>query len=304
MLQLPLGLLAAIVAAGCAFSPSARGSPRQAGSSPATGVALREARTSPSDLEVGGELAGLPAGTTRYVTMEDLRTLPQVRYVTTNDPNFEKPTKIAGIALAALARELGADPTADLIVAICNDKYRANYTHTYIAAHRPVLAVEVNGKTPTGASKDFGSAGFEMGPFLVSQPHFVPGYTTLGYPEQPLIPWGVVRVEFRKEKEVLGAIAPRGPHAQDADIQKGFTLAEPNCYRCHNMGAEGGQKAEVPWTSLASMAVRSRGFFVSYVRDPQKLNPQARMEGTKDYNDQAMDALIAYFTTFETPGEQ
>jgi len=37
---------------------------------------LRAARGSSSDLEVGGELAGLPPGVTRYITREDLLTLP------------------------------------------------------------------------------------------------------------------------------------------------------------------------------------------------------------------------------------
>ena len=38
---------------------------------------MHEARSSPGDLEVGGEVAGVPSGSTRYVRYEDLLRLPQ-----------------------------------------------------------------------------------------------------------------------------------------------------------------------------------------------------------------------------------
>jgi hypothetical protein len=49
---------------------------------------LRAARQSSFDLEIGGELAGLQPGATRYIMREDLLTLPQVTYIVTDDSNF------------------------------------------------------------------------------------------------------------------------------------------------------------------------------------------------------------------------
>ena len=94
------------------------------------------------DLEIGGELAGLPPGTTRYVTRDELLALPQVSYTVTDDANFTVPTKVSGVPLEDLIRALGGAPDADLVVAICDDKYRANYPHDYIAAHHPLLVLE------------------------------------------------------------------------------------------------------------------------------------------------------------------
>src|ERR1700746_3556565 len=83
----------------------------QTGTQP-TGRLMAKARLrrlSPSDLEIGGELAGLPPGNTRYVTRADLLTLPQVSFTVTDDPNFAGPAKVSGILLEDLVRDLAAD---------------------------------------------------------------------------------------------------------------------------------------------------------------------------------------------------
>jgi hypothetical protein len=123
---------------------------------------LRERRTSAMDLEVGGDLLGLPAGTTRYIIRDDLLALPQVTFKVTDDPNFTGPTQGRGVLLEELARELGAAPAPDLVVAICDDKYRANYPREYLTQHHPVLVLEVNGKPPSGWPKDSGGHEFDM----------------------------------------------------------------------------------------------------------------------------------------------
>ena len=105
---------------------------------------LRSARLSPLDLEIGGELAGLPAGTTRYISHDVLLALPQTTYTVADDPNFAGPTQISGVPLEELFRDLGANPDSDLIVAACGDQYRANYPQSYIAAHHPLLVLSVN----------------------------------------------------------------------------------------------------------------------------------------------------------------
>jgi hypothetical protein len=90
-------------------------------------------RSSPSDLELGGELAGPPPGSTRFVTRNDLLTLPQVEYAVTDDANFTRPTHVSGVSLAELVR-YAAVPSSGMVVAICNDQYRASYPGAYIEA--------------------------------------------------------------------------------------------------------------------------------------------------------------------------
>ena len=254
-------------------------------------------RESPSDLEIGGDLAGFPPGTTRYLSREDLLALPQAVHTVTGDPNFKGlgPTRVSGVALSNLVKRFAA-PGADMVLAICDDKYLAPYPADYRSAHEPLLVLEINGKGPAEWPKDEGS---DMGPYLISNPDFRPRYKILSHEEEMQIPWGVVRVDFRNEKQVFGAIAPRGPHARDAKVQDGYRIAKENCFRCHNDGDEGGQKAGVAWQVISAIAQGSPDFFAAYVRDPKSKSPEAQMPGNSEYDDATLHALAAYFRTFD-----
>jgi len=259
---------------------------------------LHAQRTSESDLEVGGELRGVPAGETRYVTRSDLLSLPQVTFTATNDSNFKGPAKLQGVALDELARDLAA-PGSDFVVAICSDKYQANYPHDYILRHKPVLVLKVNGNPPAEWPKD-PFHGSDMGPYMISHPRFTPGPKILSAKEEPQIPWGLVRLEFNSEKDVFGAIAPQGPRANNAAVQAGYGIARMNCFRCHNMGSEGGQKSGLSWQILAAFASGAPAKFEAYVRDPAAQNPRTQMPG-QDYDQATMHALVAYYATFAHP---
>ncbi|HTW23944.1 MAG TPA: cytochrome c [Candidatus Baltobacteraceae bacterium] len=283
-------LLAAMLFAGAALRANAQ----DASALPAIGHATRE---SPSDLEIGGDLAGFPPGTTRYLSREDLLALPQAVHTVTGDPNFKGlgPTRVSGVALSNLVKRFAA-PGADMVLAICDDKYLAPYPPDYRLAHEPLLVLEINGRGPSGWPKDEGS---DMGPYLISNPDFRPRYKILSHEEEMQIPWGVVRIDFRNERQVFGAIAPRGPHANDAKVQDGFRIAKENCFRCHNDGDEGGQKAGVAWQVISAIAQGSPDFFMAYVRDPKSNSPQAQMPGNPEYDDATLHALAAYFRTFD-----
>jgi len=259
---------------------------------------LRTTRSSPLDLEIGGELNGLSPGTTRYIPREDLLALPQQTYTITDDANFKGSTDISGVSLEELTRHLGATPQSDMVVAICDDQYRANYPRAYVAAHHPLLVLNINGKPPSGWPKDSEGHGMDMGPFLISHPKFTPSFKILSHEDEPQIPWGVVRLEFRNEKAVFGSIAPHGPHAADSSVQAGYRIAQQNCFRCHNMGQEGGTKAGRPWQVLTAYAVSSPEYFSAYVRDPRSKNVQAQMPAMSSYDDKTITALEAYFGAF------
>lgn len=261
---------------------------------------LRSARLSPLDLEIGGELAGLSSGTTRYISHDDLLALPQTTYTVADDANFGGPTRISGVPLEELFRALGAKPGSDLIVAICKDQYRANYPQSYIGAHHPLLVLSVNGKPPSEWPKDAEGHGNSMGPYMISHSRFIPGFTILAHQDEPQIPWGVTRLEFRTANTVFGAIAPRGPHASDPQVQDGFRIAQQNCFRCHNMGDEGGQKAARPWPVLSALATASPEYVAAYMRNPLARNPRAQMPANPGYDDATIHALIAYFQAFSS----
>ncbi len=287
----PIALAAAIL-----FTYSARSASAQIASGADSSSILHTTRELPSDLELGGELAGLPPGTTRYVTRKDLLALPQVSYTVTGDPSFKGlgPTRVSGVSLEELAKRFAA-ANADMVVAICDDKYRANYPRDYRLAHRPLLVLEINGKGPAEWPKDEGG---DMGPYLISHPKFTPRFKVLSHVEEMQIPWGVVRIDFRSQKQVYGAIAPRGPHANDVQVQDGYRIARENCFRCHNSGDEGGRKAGVTWFVISAIATGSPDFFMAYVQNPKSKSPQAQMPGNPQYDAATLHALATYFKVF------
>jgi mono/diheme cytochrome c family protein len=259
---------------------------------------LRIARTSPADLELGGELAGAPLGSTRFLNRDDLLALPQVTYTVSDDANFTGPVQIGGVPLEELIRKFAANPGFAMAIALCDDQYRANYPQEYIAKHRPLLVLTVNGKPPSGWPKDSETHQLDMGPYLISHPSFTPAFKVLSHADEAQIPWGVIRLDFRNENTVFDAIAPHGPQAQDKKVQDGYRIVKQNCFRCHNNGKEGGTKAGHPWLVLSAWATASPDYFTAYVRSPQSKNPRAQMPGNPGYDDSTIAALIAYFRTF------
>jgi mono/diheme cytochrome c family protein len=187
-----------------------------------------------------------------------------------------------------------------MVLAICDDQYRANYPQDYIAEHHPLLVLKVNGQPPGGWTKDAEGHGQSMGPYMITHPKFLPGFKVSAYGDEAQIPWGVVRIEFRDEKKVYGAIAPHGPHAADESVQHGYWIARQNCFRCHNNGDEGGTKAGRPWLVLSAWATASPVYFAAYVRNPQAKNAHAQMPGNPGYNDKIIEAITAYYQTFSS----
>jgi mono/diheme cytochrome c family protein len=255
---------------------------------------LHDQRRSGSDLEIG-EGKSAPA---KFITYKDLLKLPQATYTVSDDTNFPPNTQISGVPLSELAAAVGAPHASNLIVAICNDKYRASYPPEYIAAHHPLLVLKINGKPPTQWPKSHD--GGPMGPYLISHPPFKPSFHILSHADEAQIPYGVVRIEFRSQAEVYGAIRPTGNYATNSPVWQGYRIARQNCYRCHNMGPEGGQMARHPWPVLAAWAAYDPKYFAQYVRNPRSVGADRTMPAMTRYDDKTIDALRAYFATFAT----
>jgi hypothetical protein len=251
---------------------------------------LHATRQAATDLEIGNG---------QFLSYQDLLALPQVAFTTSNDSNFPVPARITGVTLEELNRLFGN--REDMVVAICADGYRSNYPISYLAAHHPVLELTVNGKAQQDWPKTHD--GGELGPYVITNRDFVPSFKVLSHSDEAQIPFQVVHLDFRSESQVLGAIKPHGDFAANSPVMDGYRIAEQNCYRCHNMGAEGGQMASIPWPVIGAIAKSSPEFFAKYVRNPQAVNAKSRMAGSPDYDDQTIAALRAYFSTFAAGGQ-
>lgn len=257
---------------------------------------LHTERSSPGDLEVGGELGGVPPGATRFIRYQDLLVLPQETAEVSDDTNFKGKTEISGVALTTLAQLFGRAPDDALIVAICYDQYRTNYPRDYLAAHHPILVLRINGQLRDHwPPSEYGGT---MGPYLISHPYFKPAFKVLSHEDEPQIPFGVTRIEVRRESVVFGAIRPRGDWPADSAVEQGFVIARQDCFRCHNMGAEGGTMAGRSWMKLGTVALDDSKRFKQTIRDPKSVSPKATMPAHADYDDATLTALTAYFKAF------
>ncbi|WP_263357510.1 c-type cytochrome [Acidicapsa ligni] len=276
-----------------AFIPSSRPAPLLSDSAHPL---LLVSRTSPGDLEIGGELSGLPAGTLRYVRYEDLLKLPQETYTVSDDNNFKGRTEISGIALATLASLFGKSSHSDLIMAICYDKYRSNYPSDYVTTHHPLLVLKINGQERDKWPLSIYDG--ELGPYLISHPTFTPSFKVLAHKDEAQVPFGVTRLEFRTESVVFGAIRPTGNWSKDSPVWEGYEIARQDCYRCHNMGNEGGKMAERSWLILAAWAATDAPQFQHYIHNPRSVMPAAKMPLHPEYDERTLQALTEYFKTF------
>ena len=263
---------------------------------------LRATRTSPGDLEIGGELAGLATGSVRYVRYEDLLSLPQESYTISDDANFKGRADISGVPLTALAKLFGQTSHSDLIVAICYDKYRSNYPSDYLAAHHPILVLKINGQLRDKWPPSENSG--QLGPYLISHPTFKPSFTILSHQDEAQIPFGVTRLDFRTESVVFGAIRPQGKWAKESSVWQGYQIARQDCFRCHGLYGEGGERASRSWLVLAAWAATDPSRFEQYIRNPQSIQTSAKMPAHSEFDEVTLAALTAYFRTFAPVGKR
>ncbi|MES2391867.1 MAG: hypothetical protein V4555_09510 [Acidobacteriota bacterium] len=264
--------------------------------SAASRIKLQRTRHSAGDLEVGGELAGVPPGETRFIAYSDLLKLPLETYTVTDDSNFIGTVRITGVALEKLPSLLGAAQDAHMITAVCDDLYAAHYPAAYIQAHHPLLVLRIDGRDP--AHWPLGADHSAMGPYLISHAKFTPGFQILAHKEEPQVPWGVIRLDFNHEADVYAPIQPRGPAADSEQVQQGFAIAKQNCFRCHARDGEGGRKSKRSWERIARQSVTDPRSFDDYVRNPQALNPASQMAASPQYDAATLAALRSYFRPF------
>jgi mono/diheme cytochrome c family protein len=282
------------VVAACLVLPAA--------DSPSGGHLLLSERSSNSDLEVAGMAANIAPGTVRYISYEQLLTLPQTTVTVTGDDNFrafpQQKLTVTGVYLNDLEHSLGASPGSDLLTIFCSDGYRATYNREYVKDHRPLLALKIDGlpvETWVARTKNE-----DPGPYFVTHADFTPSFKVLSFQEIPKIPAKITRLEFGTAERVYGAIAPHKKDASNLEVIEGFRIAEQHCFRCHNMGNYGGTKAGKSWQTLGNYAASSPPTFERYLHNPKSVDPDSAMPPNPTLGGSTARALQAYFQTFAT----
>jgi len=252
-------------------------------------------RSSPQDLEISGEIPGVPPGEKRFVHYADLTRLTQVSYTVKDDANFTSPVKLSGVPLDALLPALGISSGKQLIAAGANDGYEAHYTAEYRAAHHPFLVLRIEGREPLNWPK--GPEGENYGPYLISHAMFTPVFHLMAQKEEPQIPYGVIELRILDEAAVAKELRPPGA-LPASPAMLGYPIAAQNCLRCHRSGNVGGTKSPFGWPQMALIAQGNPTAFGKYVVRPNSVNPEATMPPNPEYDVATIAALTAYFRSF------
>lgn len=265
------------------------------GASEAGAVALHVARSSACDLAVTGQLAGLPAGETRFVRWSDVRALPTVRLELTGE-FVAGEQQVTAVFLADLVRALPLTAEADIVLATCEDGYASIYRVADFPAIRPFVVLEINGEGP----EHWPPAGlkFNPGPYVISVAASVAPAVAQLLDANHKRPWSVSKLEFANyagrfrdaHSDKWSALSPRA--------QRGREIWINSCLSCHRgPGATfGGTKSDRPFEVIFAHAAFNADYFRRYVRDPKGVIAGAKMEAHVHYTDDQLDALIAFIT--------
>ncbi|QHN02984.1 hypothetical protein FTO74_06075 [Granulicella sp. WH15] len=282
VLQALVGVVMAGGVAACMFAGAAR--------SPQVTLPVHLARQSADDLEI----TGLPPQSSRYVGYAELTALPQVTAEINAGPDFGGLTmQVTGVDLDRLAAALGVPASADLIDALCTDRYRSYFPAEYRARHHPLLVLKVDGQRMAEWAEH--THQYDPGPYFIEYDNFVPAFHVLSHADEEQQPTNVMRLNFGSAVKEFAVLKPHESHAPDSPVGQGFVIAKQNCLRCHFSGEVGGTKSGVNWSVLSRLAREQPAFFAQYVSSPAAVAPQAHMPGNPQYDEVTLEALTGYF---------
>ncbi len=259
-------------------------------------LGLHPTPSSPYDLAVSGNVAGVPAGGIGYLRWSDLRALPtsQIKL----DGEFVKGTQTVTIVfLSDLWKALPVAPGSDTLLATCaSDGYAAIYTLDFMARYRPFVVLEINGQGPDKWPPP--GLAYNPGPYVISvSADLAPA--AAGFRDMPhKKPWGVTQVEVARSADRLSALYSGKWASLSPDAEKGREIWINSCASCHKdpEGKFGGTKSGKPFQVLAAYAAYDRAYFERYVHNPQAVVPTAKMEPHPWYTDAELRQLEAFVT--------
>jgi len=256
---------------------------------------LHAERQAPTDLAVGGRLAGVPAGEVRFIRWSELASLPAKQLRLTGEflPGEQV---VTGLFLTDLWSALAVTADADALLATCNDGYTSVYRTAFIRTYRPFLVLAINGLPPEHWPPP--GLNFNPGPYVISvSAEVVPAVAQLldaGHKR----PWGVTHLEVARFSDCAAGIF-QGRWANPSDrASAGREIWINSCASCHQGPPDtfGGTKSDRSFEVLAAQAKLNTAYFKSYIRDPRSFVSTAKMEPHPHYTDAQLDALVAFVT--------
>ena len=264
---------------------------------------LRAIRTSPLDLELGGELAGLPAGATRYITREDLLALPQVNQTVSDDPNLAGPGRSQASRWKNSPNDWPPRRSRTLVVAVCADRYLPT-----IRAPTSPRIIRCSSSRSMASHRNAGprrpkATGCDMGPYMISHPKI---HTQLQNPlarRRAANSLGRRAARISRRKSRLRCDCPARPASPGATRRLKPATASPNkIVSAATTWAPKAARKQAVHGSCCPHGPRLRpNISPPTCAIPKSKNPTRKCPANPAYDDATLQRLTAYFQTFSAP---
>lgn len=254
---------------------------------------LHAARASPFDLAVAGLVEGVPEGGEAYVRWADLRAL-RVRAINVEGEFGPGTMRVTALYLQDVLDRLPLRAGADTVLADCTDGYLSVFQREFIAAWKPFVILEINGRGPEAWPPE--GISFNPAPYIITVSDVVaPGVSRLPDISHKR-PWGVMRLRIVGYEAAFAPFHSGPLVALPAQAAEGRDLWVNSCLSCHAgpRGGPGGTKSDRPIGVLHAHAAYNPSYFMQYVRNPKSINPAALMEPHPHYTDGQLRAIMAF----------
>lgn len=270
--------------------------PRPPGSSNSTAaLILTPTRSRSTDLEIVAAWKDDSPPQARFLSRDQLESLPVVRFTKALDVGVSKDPAV-GVLLTDLLAALPLSTQPDFVLADCTDKYQGNFTTRVMEHNQPVLVTHV-GDTPLDQwAAEQENPGW--GPYLID----ILDENNLTDPVHKK-PWGVTTLRLTQIHRLVETLKTQAPStAGDWDLHHpGFRLFLANCASCHASadGAVGGAVSNRTLPILATFAKYNPDYFFKMLKDPVGTNPLAeQMPPTPHYSQQQFQQIRDWLALF------
>jgi cytochrome c2 len=254
------------------------------------------------DLKISGLIAGIPAGSARYLSRATLLASPAVVHLDEKPADSIPAADLTVIPIDRLVQGLPLAPGADAVLFICSDRWVSTVPIAFLNRVHPYLLLKYAGRTPAEGWPRFG-------PFEGLAPYYCHWSPVLGPDVGERMEDGefdatqIVEIRAVNLAAHFAPFYPAKLAGLSAPGQEGRKLFIRECNNCHQgPGETGGNTSQRPFSILQVHAALNTAYFRTFVRNPRPFYPNTVMPTHEYFTEAMMNDLVAFLSEARAAG--